>query len=110
MEPDSTTITEYLSDWDSIGPGYTSYAGFDTGGDREMRRRLDKSPGSTAIISDAEMWHRSGIIYMTADGAVHRLLRTEIEEETGLNFDDMETDFRVGPGCGVKILETVSND
>lgn len=110
IEPDSISITDYLDDWDAIGQGYTSYAGFDSGGDRDLRRRLEKNPGSTAIISDAEMWHRAGIIYLTGDGAVHRLLRTEIEEEAGIDFDDEQTDFRVGAGCGVAVLETVSND
>ena len=110
VDAEETSIMDYLDAWDAIGPGYTSYAGFDSGDDPETRRRLNKSPGSTAIVSDAEMWHRSAVIYLTADGATHRLLRTEIEEETGLDFDDEETLFVVGPGCGVKILESVSND
>jgi len=110
LDPDEVSIIEYLDDWDSIGQGYTSYAGFDTGGDSDARRRLIKSPGSTAIVSDAEMWHRSAVIYLTADGATHRMLRTAIEDESGLDFDDPEVIFRVGPGCGVAVLETVSND
>jgi len=110
LEQGSITIQEYLDQWDAIGPGYTSYAGFTSTGDRESRRRLDKSPGSTAIISDAEMWHRAGVIYLTADGATHRLMRTEIEEQTGLLLDEEDVIFQPGPGCGVKVLETVSND
>ncbi len=101
------TIVEYLDDWDAIGPGYTSYAGFDAGGDRDMRMRLKRNPGSTAIVSDAQKWHRTAVIYLTGDGATHRLLNTEIEELTGLDLD--EETFVVGPGCGVEILETVSN-
>ncbi len=110
LDPDSISITDYLSDWDSIGPGYTSYAGFDSGGDRDLRRRLSDFPGSTAIISDAEMWHRAGVIYMTGDGAVHRMLRTDIEDESGIDLNEKGVYFKVGAGCGVSVLETVSND
>ena len=110
LSKDDMDVVTYLNNWEAIGPGYTSYSGFTTGGDPDQRRRLSKSPGSTAIVADAEMWHRSALIYLTADGATHRLLRNEIEEQTGLNLDDEETTFKPGPGCGVKVLETVSND
>lgn len=109
MEEDEITIVEYLDDWDAIGPGYTSYAGFDNGGDRAMLGRLNKNPGSTAIVSDAHMIHRTALIYMTADGVPHRYLREDLEEELGISFDDGD-DVEVGPGCGIEILETVSNN
>ncbi len=109
MDEGEVTIVEWLDDWDAIGPGYTSYAGFTTGGDRSVRGRLRKNPGSTAIISDAHMIHRTALIYLTADGAPHRYQRADIEEETGLSFDDGD-DIQVGPGCEIEVLQTVSND
>lgn len=109
IEENGISIVEWLDDWDAIGPGYTSYAGFTTGGDRDLRGRLRKNPGSTAIVSDAHMIHRSAILYMTADGAHHRLLRVDIEDETGISFDDGD-DITPGPGCEMEILQTVSND
>ncbi|MHC4379831.1 MAG: prepilin-type N-terminal cleavage/methylation domain-containing protein [Planctomycetota bacterium] len=109
LEEDDITIVEWLEDWDAIGPGYTSYAGFTTGGDRTLRGRLRKNPGSTAIVSDAHMIHRSALLYLTADGAHHRLQRVDIEDETGMSFDDGD-DIAPGPGCEMEILQTVSND
>jgi prepilin-type N-terminal cleavage/methylation domain-containing protein len=110
VDSEAVSSVEYLNDWDAIGPGYTSYAGFNGSADKDARLKLKRNPGSVAIISDAFMIHRFGVIYLTAEGATHRLLRTEIEEQTGLDLDDEETIFRPGPGCGVPILETVSND
>lgn len=109
LEEDDIDIVEYLDDWDAIGPLYTSYAGFDHGGDRALIADLRKNPGSTAIISDAHMIHRTALLYMTADGVPHRMLRNEIEEELGISFDDGD-DIEVGPGCGIEVLETVSNN
>ncbi|MFT7517146.1 MAG: prepilin-type N-terminal cleavage/methylation domain-containing protein [Myxococcota bacterium] len=108
IEDEDLTMSEYLSDWEAIGPGYTSYAGFTTAGDRDLFRRLRKNPGSTAIVSDAHMIHRTALLYLTADGATHRLNRSEIEEVTGidLELDDIEP----GPGCEMTVLQTVSND
>jgi len=99
---------EYLDDWDSIGPGTTSYAGFDPAGDRAILRQLKKSPGKTAILADAHMTHRTAVIYMTADGATHRLTKAEIEEKYGIDLD--QDDFTPGPGCVIEELRTVSND
>lgn len=110
VDPKAVSIVEYVSNWDAIGPGYTSYAGFNGSSDKDARLMLKRNPGSVAIVSDALMVHRFGVIYMTGDGATHRLLGTEIAEQTGLNLDDQETIFRPGSGCGVKVLETVSND
>lgn len=110
IDPKSMTIVEYLNNWDAIGPGYTSYAGFNGSADKDARLQLKRNPGSVAIVSDALMVHRFGVIYMTADSATHRLLREEIEEQTGLDLNDDTVIFRPGPGCGVKVLETVSND
>ncbi|PCJ53930.1 MAG: hypothetical protein COA70_07205 [Planctomycetota bacterium] len=109
MEEGDMTIVEWLNDWDAIGPGYTSYAGFTTGGDRAMRGQMRKNPGSTAIVSDSHMIHRTALIYMTADGAIHRYQRSDIEDETGISFEDGD-DLFVGPGCEVELLQTVSND
>jgi prepilin-type N-terminal cleavage/methylation domain-containing protein len=110
VDPEAVTIVEYVDNWDAIGPGYTSYAGFNASQDKDARLRLKRSPGSVAIVSDAFMIHRFGMIYMTADSATHRLQRTEIEEVTGLDLNDETVVFRSGPGCGVKELEVVSND
>ena len=103
------SIVEYLDDEDSVGSGYTSYAGFSSAGDRESRRRLASNPGSTTIIADASMWHRTAWLYMTADGATHRLLKSEILEETGMIEDDL-FQFAPGPGCEIEVLQTVTND
>ena len=105
--PDEDVI-EYLDDWDGIGPGTTSYAGFYTGGDRELRRQLNKNPGRTTILSDAHMTHRTALIHMTGDGSVHKMLRADIENEYGMDLG--EEDIVVGPGCEIEELQTVSND
>ncbi|KAA3607756.1 MAG: type II secretion system protein [Planctomycetota bacterium] len=106
---ESMDIVEYLSqDWDTIGPGYISYAGFDTGGDRDIRRQLNKNPGKTTIMADAEIFHRTAIIYLTGDGATHRLMRSEIEDRTGMDLDVDEP--TIGPGSELEELATVSND
>ena len=102
-------IVEYLSDWDAIGPGYTSYAGFSARGDRESRRNLQQNPGSTTIVSDASWWHRTAMIYMTADGYIHRLTKAEALEATGLTEEDLQF-LEPGPGCEVTELQTVTND
>jgi prepilin-type N-terminal cleavage/methylation domain-containing protein len=108
-EEEGITIVEYLDDWDSIGPGYTSYAGFSTGGDNAIRASLRKSPGSTTILSDGEWIHRSAMIYMRGDGAVARYNAIDIEEMTGIEYES-EDKFYPGPGCGIPQFETVSND
>ncbi|MBT3341015.1 MAG: type II secretion system protein [Planctomycetes bacterium] len=104
-------VLDHLDDWDSIGPGTTSYAGFSTQGDRQARRVLMKSPGTTAIVSDPFIIHRKALVYLTADGATHRLLLAEYADEEGLDFDTLiQDDIYVGPGCEIEILTTVSND
>lgn len=103
---ETTSIVEYLNDWENISQGYLSYAGFDTGGDRDIRRQLSKNPGKTAIISDAMMFHRTAILYLTADGEKHRLMRSDIEDRTGLNLDEEEP--VIGPGSELTELTTVS--
>lgn len=110
LDPKAMTVVEYLNDWDAIGPGYTSYAGFNGADDKDARLRLKRNPGSVTIVSDAFMIHRFGMIYMTADSTTHRIQRTEIEESTGQDLEEEDVVFRAGPGCGVKELETVSND
>ncbi|MBC8330230.1 MAG: prepilin-type N-terminal cleavage/methylation domain-containing protein [Planctomycetes bacterium] len=101
-------VMEYLDLWDELPEGGLSYAGFDAGGDRAVRAQLKNSPAATAIMSDAFWTHRTGMIYMTADGVQHRLLRSELEEEYGINVDEVE--FMPGPGCEVEILTTVSSN
>jgi prepilin-type N-terminal cleavage/methylation domain-containing protein len=109
LEDSGIEIVEYLDDWDSIGPGYTSYAGFNPSGDRELFRRLKRNPGLTTIISDAHMIHRFAMIYLTGDGNFHRMLKADMEEEYGLDFDAGD-DVMVGPGCEVEEFQTVTND
>jgi prepilin-type N-terminal cleavage/methylation domain-containing protein len=102
------SIVEYLDQWDEMGEGGLSYAGFDSHGDRNIRSQLKKSPGATAIMSDSEWTHRTAMVYMTADGVRHRLLRSELMDEYGLDPDvDM---FYPGEGCEVEVLQTVSNN
>jgi len=108
-EEEEITIVEYLNDWDNISPGYTSYAGFTTGGDSDVRRKLRKSSGSTTIVSDGEWIHRSAMIYMRGDGAVARYQAIDIEAMTGIEYES-EDFFVPGPGCGIPEFETVSND
>ena len=108
---DGQTPEDYLDDWDGMGPGFTSYSGFDDFGDRLARKALRKDPGHTAILSDAELLHRNSIIYLTADGATHRLLLADLAEEQGLNLDDLLAEgIYPGPGCIAQELTTVSND
>lgn len=102
-------IVEYLDDWDSIGRGHTSYAGFSSERDREARRRLQSQQGSTTIVADASMWHRTAWLYMTADGATHKLLKPDILERTGMTEEDL-FQFEIGPGCELEELQTVTND
>lgn len=110
--PEGMSIEDYLNDWDSIGPEYTSYAGFNDGGDRSLRKRLARDPGHTAIVSDSELWHRTSMVYLTGDGATHKLLFPELSEELGVELDELLMDGAVlpGPGCVAEILATVTND
>jgi prepilin-type N-terminal cleavage/methylation domain-containing protein len=101
-------VVEYLNDWDSIGPGYISYAGFTAGGDRDVMQQLKRNPGLTTIISDAHFVHRYAMVYLTGDGAPHRMLASDIEEETGI--DPLVDDLIPGPGCEVEEFRTVINE
>ena len=109
-EDGDITIVEYLDDWEAIGEAYTSYAGFNTSGDRELRRRLKTHPGSTTIVSDARWIHQSAFIYLTADGTTHRLLKADALDITGMTDDELYELFEPGPGCEVEELQTVTND
>ena len=109
MEDEDIGVVEYLNDWDAIGPGYTSYAGFDSGGDRDIFRQLKRNPGLTTIVSDAHMVHRFAMIYMTGDGVAHRMLKADMEDDYGLDFDAGD-DVEVGPGCEIEEFQTVSNN
>ena len=109
--PEGVSVEEYLDDWDNIGPSTTSYAGFNSGGDRLLRRKLVKDPGNTVIMSDAYLVHRNSIVYMTADGATHRLLIADLAERVGMDIDELlEMGLEPGPGCIAEELRTVSND
>lgn len=103
--PEDIEVVDYLNDWDAIGPGYLSYAGFTTGGDRDVLKQLKRNPGLTTIISDARFMHRFAMVYLTADGAPHRKLIADIEEETGIDAEI--DDVIVGPGCEVEEFRTV---
>ncbi len=109
MEDEDIGIVEYLNDWDSIGAGYTSYAGFDSSGDRDVYRQLKRNPGLTTIVSDAHMVHRFAMIYLTGDGVSHRMLIADMQDEYGLDFDAGD-DVEVGPGCEITEFQTVSNN
>lgn len=102
-------IVDYLNDWDAIGPGYTSYAGFNSSGDREIYRQLKRNPGLTTIVSDAHLVHRFAMIYLTGDGNFHRMLVSDMEDEYGYDFEAGD-DVMVGPGCEVEEFQTVTND
>lgn len=103
------SLEEYLDQWDEIGPGFTSYAGFDSGGDMEVRRDLRNDPGHTTIVADAILNHRNSVVYLTADGVTHELLLSDIEDEYGLELH--RGDFlNPGPGCEIEELRTVTND
>jgi len=109
--PEGVSVEEYLDDWDNIGPGSTSYAGFNTGGDRLLRRKLVKNPGNTVILSDAYLVHRNAVVYMTADGATHRLLMADLAERVGMDLDELlEMGIEPGPGCIAEELRMVTND
>ncbi len=109
--PEGVSVEEYLDDWDNIGPGSTSYAGFNTGGDRLLRRKLVKNPGNTVILSDAYLVHRNAVVYMTADGATHRLLMADLAERVGMELDELlEMGIEPGPGCIAEELRMVTND
>jgi len=110
VDPKAVSVIEYLDNWEAIGPGYTSYAGFNGNENKDARLQLKRNPGSVTIVSDAFMIHRFGMIYMTADSATHRLQRPDIEAATGVDLSDEAVVFRAGPGCGIPELETVSND
>ena len=101
-------VVDYL-DGPIRGPNLISYAGFTNDGDRSIRKKLSRSPGSTTIASDMEWVHRAAIIYMRGDGAVARYAALDIEAMTGLVFESEEI-FAPGPGCGIPEFETVSND
>ncbi|RMH01324.1 MAG: type II secretion system protein [Planctomycetota bacterium] len=105
---DDETVIDYLNDWDALTDGAVSYAGFTTGGDRQLRAALRKHPGKTAILADGHFTHRTALVYMTADGVAHRLLRSEVEEQLGIDLD--VDDVFPGPGCEIEVLRTVSTD
>ncbi|GEM_PF-854215 len=109
---DGQTTEDYLDDWDGIGPGSTSYAGFNDFGERAARRKLRSDPGHTTIVSDAMRFHRTAMIYLTADGSTHRLLFPELAEKEGLILDEilMEGAVVAGPDSLAPELRTVSND
>lgn len=102
-------IVEYLNAWEDIGPDYTSYAGFNHGGDRNLRARLRSNPGSTAILGDKGMLHRTAWLYMTADGAAQKLLKADIVERTGIPEEELGY-IVPGPGSELEELQTISND
>ncbi|HEX9794519.1 MAG TPA: type II secretion system protein [Planctomycetota bacterium] len=106
---DEEELFAALDDFDGLAAGSTSYAGFSTGGDRDLRRKARQGDGNLVVIADAGLTHKTGIIYLTADGVTHRMLRSEIEEELG--YDPWEQDgIQMGPGSEIERFQTVSND
>ncbi len=101
-------VMEYLGLWDELPEGAISYAGYDSHGDRDLRSQLKRSPGATAIMSDAHWQHRTALVYMTGDGVRHRLLKSELMDEYGIDVD--VEDFYPGDGCEVEELQSVSNN
>ncbi len=99
-----------LDDWENVGPGTTTYAGFNSGGDRELRRRMRQGDGNVVILADAGLTHKTGIIYLTADGVTHRLTRAEIMERLGYDPWDQGGGIGLGPGAELEELRTVTND
>ena len=78
LSPDDMDVTEYLTDWDAIGPAYINYAAFDPQGDPSLRRKLKTSPGSVTILANATFAHRNAIVYMM--GTIPVGLGSPIEE------------------------------
>lgn len=105
------TVEDYLNNWDAIGPYYTSYAGFATGGDQNARRQLTSSPSKVTILADAHITHRNTIVYMTADGDVHRLNVSDLVDEGTLTEEEVESgNVPLGPASPIEALRTVTND
>lgn len=111
FDPEETDVLEYLTAWDSMGPGSINYAGFDPQGDRTLRRKLNSAPGSVTIVANATFAHRNAIVYMTADGEVHTLNIQELLDEGVLTQDDIDLgQVPVGMGSPIPELQTVTND
>jgi hypothetical protein len=106
LEPDADVVA-IINDWENIGPMTTSYAGFNPQGDRALRTKLKMEPGTVTILADSDIHHRGGIVYMTADGATHRISREQIED-MGIEYGPGAVE--VGPGSEFEELRTVSND
>lgn len=105
------TVEDYLGAWESIGPNYTSYAGFAPGGDPNLRRMLKANPSKVTIVADAGPWHGNQIVYMTADGVTHRLNVARLVEEGKLSQEEVDAGLLpLGPSSPIEELRTVSND
>jgi len=111
LSPDEFPVEDYLTDWDSIGPGYINYAAFDPQGDRSLRRKLKTNASKVTIVANATFAHRNDIVYMTADGEVHRLNVQNLLDDGILTQDDVESGIvPVGQGSPIEQLRTVTND
>lgn len=111
MDPEEMTPIEYLSDWDSIGPEYINYAGFDPQGDPQWRRKLKTNPSQVTIVANATFVHRNAIVYMTGDGEVHTLNIQNLLDEGVLTQEDIDGGIvPVGLGSPIPELQTVTND
>lgn len=104
------SFDEYLNEWKDAGPDFISYAGFTSGGDRKEARKLLRK-GNTTIVACAHLTHRDSIVFMTANGDVHRLKVAELVDEGLLTEDDIEEQFiPLGPSSPIEALRTVTNE
>lgn len=105
-------LEEWFDDWENLGPAYTAYAGYSSWGDSDLRHKLRKRPGHTAIIGDAtevDFNHRTAAVYLTADGAVHRMLMSDLRDE-GLLAEDEMPYLEIGPASPKEDLHTLRHD
>lgn len=101
---------EYLNDWENVGPGFLSYAGFTSNGDPKLRAQLNNNPAKVTIAADV-IPHRNELVYMTADGNVHRLQLAELVDQGILTQEQVDNlDIPIGPSSPIEVLRTVTND
>jgi prepilin-type N-terminal cleavage/methylation domain-containing protein len=111
FDPGEISVVEYLTDWDSIGPGYINYAAFDPQGDRTLRRKLKTAPSTVTILANATFAHRNAIVYMTADGDIRELNIQNLIDEGILTKEDVDSGVvPVGAGSPIEQLRTVTNN
>jgi len=104
------TFQEYLESWKDAGPDFISYAGFTSGGDRKEARKLLRK-GNTTIVACGHLSHRDTVVYMTANGDVHRLKVSDLLEDGLLTEADIEDQYLpLGPSSPIEALRTVTSE